>query len=230
MRWSRQSLVFDADDTLWENNRLFERVIDDFMDWLDHPTLDRLALRAVLDDIEAANTQAHGYGSRVFLRSLADCFAHLSRRPASAEERRQIETLADAVVQHRIELLPDVVRTLTDLAGRHDLYLLTKGDPAEQQAKIDASGLTAHFLHTRIVPEKNVEAYRTVARDLGLQPDRTWMIGNSPRSDIRPARMAGWQAVFVPNANTWILEDGEVDTDDAGILHVRTLDELTRHF
>ena len=73
MRRDHQTLVFDADDTLWENNVLFERVIADFLSWLRHPTLDRLQLRAVLDDIQAANAVAHGYGSRMLLRSLADC-------------------------------------------------------------------------------------------------------------------------------------------------------------
>lgn len=103
-----KTLIFDADDTLWENNVLFERVIDDFMDWLRHPTLDRTSIRAVFDDIEAANTVAHGYGSRVFLRSLGDCFARLQARPASDAERLDIEALAVALVEHRVELVPGV--------------------------------------------------------------------------------------------------------------------------
>ena len=105
-RRNGQTLVFDADDTLWENNVLFERVIDDFMDWLAHPTLDRAAVRAVFNDIEAANTVAHGYGSQVFLRSLGECFAHLQERPASVAERQEIEALAVALVEHRVELVP----------------------------------------------------------------------------------------------------------------------------
>ncbi|MEE3917717.1 hypothetical protein V2I01_00160 [Micromonospora sp. BRA006-A] len=84
-------LVFDADDTLWENNVLFERVIDDFLTWLDHPTLDRARIRAVLDDIERANAVAHGYGSKVFLRSLGECLEKLRERPATARERAEIE-------------------------------------------------------------------------------------------------------------------------------------------
>ena len=86
MPTERQTLVFDADDTLWENNVLFERVVDDYLDWLDHPTLDRVALRAVLDDVERANVVVHGYGSASFLRSLADCFERLTERPATDAE------------------------------------------------------------------------------------------------------------------------------------------------
>ena len=82
----RQTLVFDADDTLWENNVLFERVVSDYLDWLAHPTLDREALRAVLDDVERANVGVHGYGTASFLRSLRDCFERLNERPAGATE------------------------------------------------------------------------------------------------------------------------------------------------
>jgi len=86
-----QTLVFDADDTLWENNVLFERVIDDYLEWLRHPTLDNAAIRAIFNDIEVANTAAHGYGSQVFLRSLGECFAHLQQRPATEAERQEIK-------------------------------------------------------------------------------------------------------------------------------------------
>lgn len=88
----RQTLIFDADDTLWENNVVFERVIDDFLDWLAHPTLDRGELRAILDDIERANCAVHGYGTQIFLRSLHDCLERLRERPATAAEQRQVLT------------------------------------------------------------------------------------------------------------------------------------------
>ena len=78
----RQILVFDADDTLWENNVLFERVVHDYLEWLAHPTLDHAALREVLDDVERATIAVHGYGSASFLHSLHVCFERLrSARP-----------------------------------------------------------------------------------------------------------------------------------------------------
>ena len=136
---SGQTLIFDADDTLWENNVIFERVIEDYLDWVAHPTLNRAQVRTVLDEIELANTVAHGYGSRVFLRTLGDCFARLNERPASPAEEAQIRELAAALAEHRVELLPDVAETLDQLGSRHSLFLLTKGDPDEQHRKIDAS-------------------------------------------------------------------------------------------
>jgi putative hydrolase of the HAD superfamily len=226
----RQTLVFDADDTLWENNVLFERVIDAYLDWLAHPTLDRAATRAVLDEVERANVGVHGYGTASFLRSLHDCFERLSERPVTAAEAREIEELAAALVFDEVELVPGVAETLAELGGRHELLLLTKGEPAEQQRKIDASNLAHHFASTHVVAEKDIGTYRSLVAEQGLVPGVTWMIGNSPRSDILPARAAGLSAVFIPNPHTWVLEHDELDPADRGVLHLNHFRELAEHF
>jgi putative hydrolase of the HAD superfamily len=223
-------LVFDADDTLWENNVLFERVIDDFLDWLAHPTLDRAEIRATLDDIERANAVAHGYGSKVFLRSLGECLEKLRARPATDRERREIDELAAALVGHTVELMPGVAATLDELATRHELLLLTKGERAEQQRKLDACGLLHHFRAAHIVREKDAGTYRWLAREHGFAPADAWMIGNSPRSDVLPARAAGMNAVFIPNENTWVLEDDELDPTDPGVIRLAAFPDLLRHF
>jgi putative hydrolase of the HAD superfamily len=223
-------LIFDADDTLWENNVLFERVIDAYLDWLAHPSLDRAATRAVLDEVERANVGVHGYGTASFLRSLHDCFERLSERPATAAEGREIEELAAALVSDEIELVPGVAETLAELGDRHELLLLTKGERAEQQRKIDASNLAHHFASTHIVPEKEAGTFRSLVACLGLVPRTTWMVGNSPRSDILPARTAGLNAVFIPHPHTWVLEEDELDPTDEGVLHLTHFRELTEHF
>ncbi|MCW2494903.1 HAD family hydrolase [Jatrophihabitans sp.] len=226
----RQTLIFDADDTLWENNILFERVIDDFTEWLAHPTLDPAQIRAIFDEIEAANTVTHGYGSTVFLGSLRDCFAHLNERPVTDAERAEIEGLAAALVRGDVELIPAVAETLDELGSRHDLLLMTKGVPAEQQRKLDVSGLGRHFAAINIVPEKDVSAYRALIARHGLDPAESWMIGNSPKSDILPARAVGMRAVFIPNVNTWILEHASLDEADRGVLTLDSFGELTTYF
>lgn len=230
MEPARQTLVFDADDTLWENNVLFERVIDAYLDWLAHPTLDRAATRAVLDEVERANVGVHGYGTTSFLRSLHDCFERLSERPVSAAEAREIEGLAVALTHHEVELVPGVAETLAVLGSRHELMLLTKGQRDEQQRKIDASGLAHHFRSVHIVAEKRVPTYRELVAEQGLQPSATWMIGNSPASDILPARAVGLGAVFIPNPHTWVLEEDELDPTDDGVLHLNAFPELVEHF
>jgi putative hydrolase of the HAD superfamily len=225
-----QTLIFDADDTLWENNVIFERVVDDFVAWLDHPTREPGEIRRLLAEIEEANIVAHGYGSQVFLRSLADCFERLTSRPVGEAERRRFDAFADAFSHNRVELIGGVADVLDDLATRHELFLVTKGKPDEQQRKIDVSGLAHHFRGIDVVPVKDPETYRRIVTDRRLDAGRTWMIGNSPKSDILASRAAGLRAVFVPHPNTWAHEHAELDPADDGILRVDAFTDLPRHF
>lgn len=220
------TLIFDADDTLWENNAVYERVAEDFFGWLAHP--DEAHARAVREEIERENVASHGYGTVVFLRTLRDCVERLRDRPLTGAERAEIDGLAEALAWCQVELTAGVEAVLTELGSRHELRMLTKGRPAEQQAKIDVSGLAPHFTSTHIVAEKDPDTYRGLLADLALAPSSTWMIGNSPRSDIVAARAAGLNAVFVPHPHTWALEHAEFD--DPGVLTLGALTELTRHF
>ena len=227
---TRQTLVFDADDTLWENNVVFERVIDDFLDWIRHPSLDRGQIRQILDDIERANAGRHGYGTVVFLRSLHECFAKLAERPATDAEQAEIDALAAQLVNHQIELIPSVAATLQALGRQARPLPADQGRRAEQQRKIDASGLASHFRGIDIVAEKHAETYLDLTRRHGWPIESTWMIGNSPKSDVLPARAAGLRAVFIPNPHTWVLEHDELDDDDTGVLRLKTFGELVDHF
>ncbi|MFJ4189794.1 HAD family hydrolase [Kitasatospora sp. NPDC089509] len=230
MTHTDQTLVFDADDTLWENNVLFERVIDGFLDWVAAPA-GRDGARALLDRIEAANAAALGYGSAVFRQSLADCLRQLNddRTPTAAELDRIDALLTPLTWRGEVELIPGVADTLGALAARHRLLLLTKGDLDEQQAKVDASTIAHHFRSVHIVAEKSVDTYQQLTAELGLDPDRTWMIGNSPKSDIAPARLAGLRTVFIPHEHTWVLEHQELGPDEA-TLQLAAFPELLRHF
>jgi putative hydrolase of the HAD superfamily len=226
----RQQLIFDADDTLWENNIYFEEAFDQFCDYLAHSSMTASQVRAVLDEIEIANSKIHGYGSRSFARNLIDCFEHLAERDISQPDIAAIHDLVAAILQRPMELLPGVAETVAELSGRHDLTLFTKGDPEEQKLKIDRSGLAHYFQHAAIVREKNAAAYRDLATERGFRPEETWMIGNSPRSDINPALAAGLSAVFVPHPRTWGLEKEEVPENHPRLLRVESIRELSHYF
>lgn len=226
----RQTLIFDADDTLWENNVYFERVIADYLDWLEHPTLDHAELREVLNDIERANAATHGYGSRAFLQNLHECFEVLNSRGLTDAEQLEIERMAADLLAHRVDLFAGVADTLVSLGSRHDLKLMTKGEATEQQRKIDASDLAPLFSSVHIVREKDPATYADLVREQSLRVERTWMIGNSPKSDILPARAVGMGAVFIPNTDTWVLEHAELDPTDDGVLELRAFPDLLQHF
>lgn len=199
-------LLCDADDTLWENNIYFERAISEFIQYLGHRRLSPLAVRQRLDEIEVRNIKLRGYGTKNFARNLVECFETLRGRPAVAEERRRILAMTDQISNCEIELLPGVVKTLASLGQRHRLALVTKGDRDEQRSKLERSGLAGFFKRVVTVPEKDAECYRKLISEIGADPSTTWMIGNSPKSDINPALEAGLGAVLVPHPSTWSLE------------------------
>ena len=226
----RQHLIFDADDTLWENNLYFERVFEEFVDFLDHSRLAPAEVRAVLDEIELANRQTQGYGTENFARNLRQCYEHLAERAISEADLERVMGLARRILEQPIELLPGVEKTLRYLAPRHDLLLFTKGHPEEQKLKIDRSGLGPCFLRTAIVKEKDLAAYRGLLEQCGLDPARTWMIGNSPRSDINPALQLGLNAVYIPHPLTWSLETEPIPDAPGRLLVLRSFSELRAHF
>jgi putative hydrolase of the HAD superfamily len=222
----RQYLVIDADDTLWENNVYFENAFDDFIDFLDHSCLTPSEVRAILDEIELANIKAHGYGAKNFARNLCQCYERLVEREVLPDDTERIMSLAARIMEQPIEIIDGVPETLEYLTTRHNLTLFTKGHPEEQKLKIDRSGLGAYFGHTAIVREKDAASYATLVDDRGLDPQRTWMIGNSPKSDINPALAAGINAVFVPHERTWHLERTDLADGPGQLIIVERFGDL----
>lgn len=216
----RQSLLIDADDTLWENNVYFETAFDEFVAFLDHSSLNPTEIRAILDEIELANAKVHGYGSLNFARNLQQCYQHLAERSISADDLETVKGFALRILEAPMQIIEGVPETLEYLASRHSLTLFTKGHPEEQKLKIDRSGLGVWFGHTAIVKEKEPGAYRALIEARGMKAETTWMIGNSPKSDVNPALEAGLNAVFLPHARTWTLERCELRPPGPGRLLV----------
>lgn len=227
---SRQHLLIDADDTLWENNIYFEDAFEQFVGFLDHSSMTPTEIRVVLDEIESANIKIHGYGAANFARNLAQCYQRLAEREIRDQDLRSAMSFAERILDCPMELIAGVTETLEYLAAHHELTLFTKGHPEEQKLKIDRSGLGAYFSHTAIVREKDAAAYASLARERALDTGRTWMVGNSPKSDINPALAAGLNAVYVPHPRTWGLEREEIQHANGRLLVLENFADLRRHF
>lgn len=227
-----QTLLIDADDTLWENNIYFERAIARFISFLNHHEFSPEQVREVLNDVERECIVKHGYGLHSFAHALVDTFERLSAKPVTPELHAQINSFAHTIADHPVELLPEVPETLQYLSERHRLILMTKGAIAEQTGKVKRSGLKEYFAAVEIVAEKDVAAYARVVEKYKVAHDATWMVGNSPKSDINPALAVGLHAVFVPHGNTWILEHEEVNPAPPRqkLLIVGRFAELREHF
>ena len=223
----RYNLLFDADDTLWENNIHFEQATHDFITFLNHSRLSPEEVRAALDVVQRRT----GYGSANFTRSLVETYRNLAEHEPGDEDIRQLHQFGEYVRSQPMQLLAGVKETLDDLSARHTLFLLTKGEAEEQKLKVERSGIAGFFKQVLIVQEKNVATYHHVTSELQVDPRTTWMIGNSPRSDINPALAAGLNAVFIPHPHTWHLEHEEVQqAGDGRLLTLATFAELRGHF
>jgi len=228
----KQTLLVDADDTLWENNIYFERAIASFISFLNHHEYSPLQVREVLNQVERESIVTHGYGLHSFAHSLVQTFERLAVEPITPALHETINGFAHTIAGHPVEILAGVPETLQYLSQRHHLIMVTKGAVAEQTGKIERSGLKEYFAAIEIVSEKDVSTYHTVVSKYALLSDSTWMVGNSPKSDINPALAAGLNAVFVPHGSTWILEHEEVESAEPPrqLLVVEKFSELQTHF
>jgi len=227
-----QTLLFDADDTLWENNIYFERAISSFISYLDHRVHTPQEVRGHLNQVERVTIAARGYGLQSFRHSLITCFEQLTAAPVTEEKHQRIVSFANAIAEQEIELLAGVRETLPDLAARQRCIMVTKGNIEEQTDKLRRSGLREFFAAVEVLPEKHEDAYRSLSAHHGCDAASTWMIGNSPRSDINPALAAGLHAVFIPHDFTWVLEHEIVNPPPPGqhLLELASFAELSLIF
>jgi putative hydrolase of the HAD superfamily len=207
--------VFDADDTLWDSNIHFLQAEAEFTSAMvaagaGAPDAVRTAIRRR----ELKIIRSHGYGREPYVVLMRQVAAELAPDGAREALVAAVERIGAHLLDRRCELLPGVEPTIAELARRHRLALFTKGQRHEQLRKLERSGLGRHFSHVEVPPEKDVAAYRRLVEAAALDPARTFMIGNSPRSDINPALGAGLRAVLIPHPHTWELEHEEVDFAD----------------
>ena len=225
------NLVFDADDTLWDSNIHFLEAFDFFAAAVGDAVLgvSRVEIHAAVRRAEMRLIKTHGYGRRPYVMALHRAAAELA--PAGHDGLRdEIERIGAHLLERDCALLPGVEPTLAELSQRHRLLIFTKGQRDEQLHKLARSGLGPLFNRVETPREKDVDAYRRLMRDADLDPSLTFMIGNSPRSDINPAVAAGLRAVFIPHPHTWDLEHEEIKDAGDRIIELNSFRRLVEVF
>jgi hypothetical protein len=111
-----ETLIIDADDTLWENNVFYERATDRFLVLVEARGFGTTGVRQRLLEVERTNVGRWGYGSDSFARSLRDTLESYGGSPATARELAIIESLSEGVANIPIEFLPGVQTTLVPRA------------------------------------------------------------------------------------------------------------------
>ena len=192
---------FDADDTLWrsqdyfdEAQARFEEIVAGYVDLGD--------LGGRLYAVEKRNLALFGYGVKGMTLSMVEAAIDLTGGRIEARDIRTIMDMGKDLLVHPVELLPGIADAVEQVAKKHRVVLITKGDLFHQERKVALCGLTA-FQRIEIVSEKDAGTYRRLLKEFEVQPQEFAMVGNSLKSDIAPVVELGGWGVYMPYHATW---------------------------
>ena len=220
---------FDADDTLWVNETYFREVEDKFAKILeDYEVNDRVTQE--LFKVEIGNLPIYGYGVKGFVLSMIECALDLSNHTLPQTAISEIIKLGKAMLEHPIELLPNVVDVISALKDDYRLIVVTKGDLLDQERKLQRSEIAHYFHHVEILHDKQEANYLKLLRQQDIDPKEFLMVGNSLKSDVLPVVGIGAQAVHIPYHTTWPHEEVSHQAhEDPVYLTLSSIEELPGH-
>ncbi len=219
------AIGFDADDTLWHNERFFVLTQDRFADLLRHYT-DPDTLMARLLVSEKRNIPHYGFGIKGFTLSMIETAIEVTEGDVPADVISEILRVGREMLAHPVELLPHVRQTLETLKADYTLLLVTKGDLLDQERKLAESGLRHLFDAIEIVSNKTPDVYTRIFDQHGDGASRGVMVGNSLKSDVVPMIDAGGWGVHVPHGQTWALEHADPPGHSPQFFEIPSLADL----
>jgi putative hydrolase of the HAD superfamily len=217
------TIGFDADDTLWHNERFFRMTQERFAELLaEHVESDHLMERLLA--AERRNLGHYGFGIKGFVLSMIETAIEVTDSRVPATVIAELLAAGQDMLQHPIDLLPRARETIEALADRARIVLITKGDLLDQERKLAQSGLGDLFDAVEIVSEKTTATYTRIFARHGA--GNAMMVGNSLRSDVIPAIEAGGWGIHVPHDVTWEIEQAAPPLTHPRFREIATLGEL----
>lgn len=221
------TLVFDGDDTLWRTMPLYTTAKRRFFAYMVELGFDAKCVEDAFEARDVKNVAAWGFTVERFRRSMVETFEEFIRRKGEAPTLRtaeRVSRIATSVSRNKTRRMPGAREILQQLRGRCRLVLLTKGEYALQEQRIAESGLGEFFERVVIVEHKDRSTFEQVQRELHSPAASMWSIGDSLRSDVRPALQAGLNAVWIPQ-ETWGYESAEPEYEEH-LLQLRSIRKL----
>jgi putative hydrolase of the HAD superfamily len=223
----KQTIIFDLDDTLIHCNKYFYLVINRFADWM----VDRfrpygLEKQRIIEkqmEIDIARVEQKGFAGDHFPQSLVDTYNYYCDwagiRP-SVNDTRNLWQLGQSVYKYKTEPYPGMEATLQSLTRQgHELHLYTGGEPEIQRQKIRSHKLERFFgERIYIRRHKNEAALDEILSSGRFDRSRTWMVGNSLRTDVLPAIRNGIHAIYLKAEQEWSFNIVEIHDQPKGAL------------
>jgi len=201
-------IAFDADDTLWHNERLYIQAQEKLVQLLSHYHPPEW-INERMYQTEMRNLQHFGYGIKAFALSMIETAVELTEGRINGSDIQTLVDEARGMLAAELELLPHATETLSQLAKTYPLMAITKGDPIEQEPKFRHTGLESYFQSIEVVRDKTRERYEQLFKRYTIASQRFLMVGNSLRSDILPVLELGATAIYVPYPSTWEHENSD---------------------
>ncbi|MGB7244167.1 MAG: HAD family hydrolase [Sulfitobacter sp.] len=203
---------FDADDTLWHNERVFQLTQSRFAELLADYT-DSDTLMARLLESERRNLGHYGFGVKGFVLSMIETAVEVTNGQVPASVISQLLDAGRDMLRHPVDLLPHAGDAVEAARGDHTVILVTKGDLLDQERKLAQSDLGELFHGVEIVSDKTTAQYTDIFSRHGDGAAFGMMVGNSIRSDVVPMINAGGWGVLVPHALNWAVEHADAPLD-----------------
>ncbi len=219
------TIIFDADDTLWECEPFFQQT-KQFVCYLLKEYADEKTLKELIYKNHIAKLELYGYGIKGYILSLVKTALDVSKMKVSADVIDSIIALGDTMLNDPIVLLPGVEQVLKELKPNYRLMMITKGDLLDQMNKLNRSGLGEYFEKVEVVNEKDEANYQRVFEKMGIEPSNALMVGNSLKSDVLPVVAIGGTGVHVPFEITWDHEKTEKVIDNDRIFEIKVIKDL----
>lgn len=217
-------IFFDADDTLWENERFFRAAEDQFAALLSDYTSPE-GVQQMLWQKQEDNIPLFGYGSKTYMIGMTDAAVELCGGHLPDKIYYGVKTIITDLAFHEFEIIDGVEDTLKALQGHYTLVVATKGDLPEQMNKYRISGLSKYFHHCEVMENKDEQNYLELAAKHDISPEEMLMIGNSVKSDIAPVVNIGGWAINTPHDVVWVHEMMDMPESDR-IIVVKTIKEI----
>lgn len=218
-------IAFDADDTLWHTEDMFQETQQRLSEILKEHADDKL-VESVLNDTEKRNIRLFGFGIKGFTLSMVETAIELSNGEISAGQIHEIIMMGKDMLDAPMRLFDGVDQTVRQLKDRYQLSIITKGDLLDQTNKIDKSGLAELFDYTQVVSNKDADTYRALFQSWEIAPESVMMVGNSIPSDVQPVLDIGGHAVHIPYEVTAIHEVHDEDPIGSRFHRLKDIREL----
>lgn len=208
-----QLLIFDLDDTLLDTSDLYWRARSIFVKKLSKEGFEKAVIVDEFEKIDTKNIQKIGFSPYRYGKSMSETYVFLCSQFNRNIQKETLTFLSDVAGQVVVNTVPNVIKGAIELLEwthrKFYLVVLTRGEEKVQYKKLQESKLIKYFREIYIVPYKNVQVFQSTLTKIGFEPDQTWVIGDSIKSDINPGILVGAKCIlynYKHHSYSWIQE------------------------